>query len=139
MDLDAQKWQVLAKADGTQDLGTVLRKLATDRSTNAERREGILRSLAALSAPEDFPVFLRKENFLKNGDYDAVMHAHVLEALARAAGERAVKAPAGAEALLRPWLEGTGASAMVPVRAGALRLAGLWKMNGLLPMLVQAA
>ncbi|MCC7377673.1 MAG: c-type cytochrome [Verrucomicrobiales bacterium] len=75
--------------------------------------------------PDELRVLLERKTFTVGTLYDAVLHAGVLNDLARRCRDRSVRAAGDLEAVLRGLDRGDGAEALRPAVA---RLAGVWRL-----------
>ena len=133
---DQQKrLEFVIKADGSADTILALRNLLGSPTLSRETRENFLRILVETGGPDDLALVLDPKTFTNGNGYDAVMHAHLLSRLAQTERVRKVRPRGDLIQPLQTLLDNPDES----VRAEALRLAGAWRLDLLLPQLIRAA
>jgi len=118
---------LLIRADGTPDTLEAVRELLKSQQLDSAAREAYLDILAEIGDARDLASILTLA--------DPALQARVLPALAMAARVRRVRPAGDLSAALRPLTE----SRNVELRAEALRLAGVWKVEAFRPIAVATA
>lgn len=147
LELDAPKLELLVKADGTQDTISALRKILKDQELDPEMRVQLSLTLAQVGGVEDIAFLLDEKSWISSSRFYPIAMSRVWAALA--ASRRALKPDNAAEILKRQLpadAQGVADQRSAngttdpdqEVRAAALRLAGAWKLNELLPGLLKA-
>ncbi|MHB8519556.1 MAG: PVC-type heme-binding CxxCH protein [Limisphaerales bacterium] len=108
---------LLVRADGTPDTLQTVRDLLQSQALDAAARETFLRILADTGGPDDLAAILKLT--------DAPLLVRLLPALTTAARVRNVRPAGDLAALMRPLIESTNRD----LRAEALKLAGVWKLE----------
>ncbi|HVY69064.1 MAG TPA: PVC-type heme-binding CxxCH protein [Verrucomicrobiae bacterium] len=138
--LQAEKYparlEFLLKADGSPDTTRVLRSRLESGAVEPANREAFLGILAETGGADDLAYLLTAKAFTIGGIHDAPMHARVLPGVGVAERLRKTRPSGDLAAALNLLLAANNAEAL---RAAALRLAGVWKVEGLRPALTIAA
>jgi putative heme-binding domain-containing protein len=107
---------MLVRADGTSDTVNALRSLLESAQLESAAREAYWRILADVGDANDLAAMLR---------VDARLQARLLPAIGTASRVRNIRPAGDLNAMLGPFIE----SGEVRLRAEALKLAGLWKLE----------
>ncbi len=118
---------LLVRADGTADTLQSVRQLLRSSKLDFAIRETYLRLLAENGDAADLAAILKLD--------DSVLRARLLPELATAARVRRLRPAGDLSAALRPLIE----SQSTGLRAEALRLAGVWKLEAFRPAVETAA
>ncbi|MBN8248870.1 MAG: HEAT repeat domain-containing protein [Verrucomicrobia bacterium] len=134
----ASRMAALTRADRSADTVSKaagrLRRIGEVALDDASRRE-LLQTVTDAGGPKDLEVLLQPRTFMQGAVYDGALHAAWLERLAGAARRRGVRPEGDLGAALTPLL----VSPTDAVRCGALRLAGVWRVESLHAALREAA
>ncbi len=117
-----ERLAMLVRADGTRDVIESLRPLLTSAKIDATARESYWRILADVGDASDLAAMLKIP--------DAQMQARLLPVLHTASRARNLRPAGNLAAALQPMIEGKDEA----LRAEALRLAGLWKLETFRPI-----
>jgi len=134
-DNQPRRLEFVLKADGSRDTFQALLRRLDAPDLSAETRESFLNIVAEVGQPNDLAKLLGQEWFTIQGRYDAALHAKVLPALARAERLRKTRPTGDLSQSLRLLLGQHDET----LRAEALRLAGVWKVEALRPEVTQSA
>jgi putative heme-binding domain-containing protein len=126
LDNKAPRLSLLVRADATPDTLQAVRELAKSDQTDNGTRETYLRILTENGDGSDVSMILALQN--------RELQSRLLPAVATAAQVRKLRPAGDAVEQLQPLL----GSSDPAIRAGALELVGLWKLNALKPSVVSA-
>jgi len=127
--------EFLVRADGSPDTLRPLVALLNSDSLPNELRENFLTILANVGGPDELALALEARTYQKAGAYDAKLQAKILPLVANAERQRKVR-PSGDLAERLQSLVGHADEAL---RAEALKLAGVWKLEPFRAQMEQAA
>lgn len=145
---EAQKrLEFLIRADGSPETLQPLIKLIKGERLSPETREKFLSIIADVGGPAELALVFAAQTYTNPAGHDAALHAKMLSALARTERLRRVRPPGDLAATLASLLTGAATpgpsgEALTPdevLRAEALRLAGVWKLETLRSPLEQLA
>ncbi|MFO1460538.1 MAG: PVC-type heme-binding CxxCH protein [Verrucomicrobiota bacterium] len=111
-----------------------LRRISEVALEDATRQE-LLQTVADAGDPKDLGVILALRTFSAGPVYDASRHAEWLNRLGTVSRNRGIRPDGDLDAALRPLLASTNTA----VRAAALRLAGTWHLESVLPQLLASS
>ncbi len=126
---------LLIRADGTPDTLNALREQVNSSTITGARRETFLNLLAEVGNTNDLARLLDARTFTTGPNHDAAQQARVLPTLAGTARVRNVRPAGDLVAALRPLIE----SPNDELRAEAIKLAGVWKLETFRPVTEAAA
>ncbi len=130
-----QRLEFLLKTDASAaSLGVVTGRLKQE-GLSKETRERFLGILANVGGPAELERVLASSSYGTGNGYDAVQHARLLPALVQAEKLRRVRPSGDLAAALGELLKHPEGE----LKAGALRLAGAWKLAALRPRLISMA
>ncbi len=123
------------QAVGSRDAVRPLVELVRANKVPAKGEEGVLTLIATLGSPHDLTLVAGR---LLARETPASLRLGLLRALEESARQRQVK-PEGDLSRLATLLQAKEGDSTEPVRAGAARLAGVWKLEALRPQLTALA
>ena len=130
-----KRLEFLVRADATADTLQPLVALLNSPSLPHESRESFLTILANVGRPGDLALLMDSKTYQTAGAHDAKLHARMLPLIANAERQRKVRPNGDLAERLKPLLSHTEQA----LRAEALKLAGLWKLEALRAPMEQAA
>ncbi len=130
-----QRLEFLLKTDASADSLRVVTERLKQGGLSKETRERFLAILANVGGPAELAMVLAASSYGTGNDYDAAQHGRLLPALAQAEKLRRIRPSGDLAAVLAEMLKDQNAE----LKAGALRLAGAWKLAGLRSQLTTTA
>ena len=127
--------EFLLKTDASADTLRVTVERLRDSNLNRGARGSLLNVLALVGGAAELRLLLESASFNAGGEYDPALQARLIPTLATAQRVRELRPSGVLAAALQPLL----ASPHEPLRAEALKLAGVWKLESLRDALEIAA